>query len=227
MTQHTEELLAAIGDELTTVQEVLKKKPWCTTMMEELESIKENETWSLVHLPSGHKAISLKWVFKLKHDEQGRVVKHKARLVTNGYVQRQGVDSEEVFVLVAQMESVRVTLTVVSHHGWTMHHMDVKSTFLNGDLAEEVYVQQPPGFTVNDGRGRSYGCTRLSMDWGRHQEWNFMLDRVLHELSFLRCKLEHGLYTRVMKKIRVVVGVYVDDLIIMGESEKEVQVFKE
>jgi hypothetical protein len=69
-----------------------------------------------------------------------------------------------VFVLVAQMESVRVTLTVVSHHGWTMHHMDVKSTFLNGDLAEEVYVQQPPGFTVNDGRGRSYGCTRLSMD---------------------------------------------------------------
>jgi hypothetical protein len=149
-TQLREEMLAAIGDEPATAEEALKIKAWHAAMMEELSSIKENKTWSLVDLPRGHKAISLKWVFKLKHDEQRRVVKHKARLIAKGYVQRQGVDFEEVFAPVARMESVRVMLAVVAHHGWTIHHMDVKSAFLNGDLAEEVYVHQPPGFVAKE-----------------------------------------------------------------------------
>jgi hypothetical protein len=123
-------------------------------MTEELESIKENETWSLVELPSVHKAIGLKWVFKLKHDEQGHVVKHKARLVTKGYVQCQGVDFEEVFAPVAQMESVRVMLTVAAHHGWTVHHMDSAPYGCNSRRGSQLM----------DRIGRSYGCTRLSMD---------------------------------------------------------------
>jgi hypothetical protein len=81
-----EELLAVIADESVSVDEALKRSAWRATMLEELCSIKENETWSLVELPRGHKAIGLKWVFKLKHDEQGQVVKYKARLVANGYV---------------------------------------------------------------------------------------------------------------------------------------------
>jgi hypothetical protein len=81
-----EELLTAIADEPVNVDEALKSGAWRATMLEELSSIKENETWSLVELPRGHKAIGLKWVFKLKHDEQGRVVKHKARLIAKGYV---------------------------------------------------------------------------------------------------------------------------------------------
>jgi hypothetical protein len=75
-------------------------------------------------------------------------VKHKARLITKGYIQQQGVDFEEVFAPVAHMESVRVMLAVAAHYGWTVHHMDVKSAFLNGDLVEEVYVDQPPGFVA-------------------------------------------------------------------------------
>jgi hypothetical protein len=78
-------------------------------------------------------------------------MKHKARLAAKGYVQRQGMDFEEVFASVARMELVRVMLAVAAHHGWTVHHMDVKSTFLNGDLAEKVYVHQPPRF-VAEGR---------------------------------------------------------------------------
>jgi hypothetical protein len=152
-TQHTEEVLAAIGDEPTTVEETLKIKPRHTTMVEELESIKENEMWYLVDLPKGHKEIGLKWVFKLKQDEQGCVVEHKARLVAKVYVQRHGVDFEEVFIPIAQMESMRVMFAVAAHYGWTVHHMDMKCTFLNRDVAEEVYVQQPPGFTI-DGQER-------------------------------------------------------------------------
>lgn len=95
-------------------------------------------------LPAGHRPIGLKWVFKLKKDAEGNVVKHKARLVAKGYVQKQGVDFEEAFAPVARLESVRMLLAIAAQEGWAVHHMDVKSAFLNGDLSEEVYVVQPP-----------------------------------------------------------------------------------
>jgi hypothetical protein len=147
-TQLREELLATIGDEPATAEEALKTEEWRAVMMEELGSIKENKTWSFVDLPRGQKAIGLKWVFKLKHDEHGDVVKHKARLVAKDYVQRQGIDFDEVFALVARMESVRVMIILTAHLSWSVHHMDMKSAFLNDDLGEEVYVSQPPGFIV-------------------------------------------------------------------------------
>ena len=117
-------------------------------MIEEMASIEHNQTWSLVDLQAGQRAIGLKWVFKIKKDEHRNITKHKARLVAKGYVQRQGIDYEEVFAPVARMESVRVLLAVAAHKSWSVHHMDVKSAFLNGDLAEKVYVQQPPGFVA-------------------------------------------------------------------------------
>ena len=115
-------------------------------MEAEMQSIEENKTWSLVDLPPGHKPIGLKWVFKVKRDEHSAIVKHKAPLVAKGYVQRPGIDFTEVFAPVARLESVRVLLAVAAHEGWEVHHMDVKSTFLNGELQEEVYVAQPAGF---------------------------------------------------------------------------------
>jgi hypothetical protein len=128
--QLREELLAMIRDEPATADGALKSKALRAAMVDELESIKENKTWSLVDLLRGHKAIGLKWVFNLKHDEYRDIVKHKARLVAKGYVQRQGVDFEEVFTLVARMESVRVLLILAAHNNWPMHHMDVKSAFV-------------------------------------------------------------------------------------------------
>jgi hypothetical protein len=145
-TQLTEQLLATIGDELSTMEEALVNKPWHTTMVEELGSIKENNTWSLVDLPSRLKPIDLNWVFKQKHEEHGEVLKYKARLVAKGYVQRQGIDFDEVFTPVARMESVSVILILATHLNWSVHHMVVKSTFLNGDLGEEVYRSQLLGF---------------------------------------------------------------------------------
>ena len=98
-------------------------------------------------LPRGHKAIGLKWVFKVKRDAAGEVVKHKARLVAKGYAQKQGVDYDEVFAPVARIETVRILFALAAQGDWEVHHMDVKSAFLNGDLQEEVYVHLPPGFT--------------------------------------------------------------------------------
>lgn len=116
-------------------------------MKAELESIAQNKTWEISDLPKDHRAIDLKWVFKLKKDPSGNVVKYKARLVAKGYAQIQEVDYDEVFAPIARMETVILLLALAAQGEWEVHQMDVKSAFLNGDLQEEVYVHQPPGFS--------------------------------------------------------------------------------
>lgn len=98
------------------------------------------------NLPIGQRDIGLKWVFKVKKNSDGDGVKHKARLVAKGYLQQQGIDFEEVFAPAAMMETVRLLVALAAQEGWRLHHMDVKSAFLNRDLEEEVYVSQPPVF---------------------------------------------------------------------------------
>jgi hypothetical protein len=83
----------------------------------------------------------VKWVSKVKRDEHWTVSKHKARLVVKGYVQRRGINYDEVFMPVARLDSVRLLIALTGHKGWKVHHMDVKSTILNGDLQGEVYVE--------------------------------------------------------------------------------------
>ena len=113
-------------------------------MLDEMTSIEASGTWELVEPPPRTWPIGLKWVYKAKKDASGIVTKHKARLVANGYVQRQGIDFDEVFAPVARLKFVRLLLAHAACEGWAVHHMDVKSAFLNGVLQEEVYVEQPP-----------------------------------------------------------------------------------
>jgi hypothetical protein len=102
----------------------------------------------MTDLPQGRKAIDLKWGFKVKRDEQGSVIRHKARFVVKGYAQRQGVDYEEVFAPVARLEAVKLLLALAAQQNWEVHHMYDKFAFLNGSLSEEVFVIQPPRFVV-------------------------------------------------------------------------------
>jgi hypothetical protein len=118
-----------------------------------MDAVEKNCIWKLVDIPRGHRAITLKWVFKLKRDEAGAIVKHKARLVARGFVQREGIDFDDAFGPVARMESVRL-LALAAQEGWRVHHMDVKLVFLNSDLKEEVYVHQPPGFVIPNKEGK-------------------------------------------------------------------------
>jgi hypothetical protein len=103
-------------------------------MVEEMTSIEENNTWSLVDLPPGRKPIEEKWVFKVKQDEHRTMSKHKACFVVKGYAQRHNIDYDEVFTPVARLDSVRLFIALATHEGWEVHHMDVKSMFLNDDL---------------------------------------------------------------------------------------------
>lgn len=125
-------------------------------MEAKLQSIEENNTWMLSDLPKNHQIIGLKWVFKVKRDLDGSIVKYKARLVAKGYAQKEGVDYEEVFTSVARMETVKVLLALAAHGNWEIYHMDVKSAFLNGALLEEVYVKQPPGFINKECAGKVF-----------------------------------------------------------------------
>jgi hypothetical protein len=224
----TEEFLAAINEEPSSADEALKVEEWRLVMLEEMASIEENKTWMLVTLPRGHHAIGLKWVFKLKYNEAGDIVKHKARLVAKGCVQQLGIDFDEVFAPIARMESKRLVLAVAAHHGWPVHQMDVKSAFLNGDLNEEVYITQPPGFIAE---GHEQKVLKLHKAlYGLRQApraWNAKLNTSLVQLGFSRCRSEHGMYTRVRSNSRLVVGVYIDDLLIVGECVKEIDQFKD
>jgi hypothetical protein len=105
-------------------------------MQSEMDAVEKNYTWELADLPRGHNAITLKWVSKLKRDEAGAIIKHKAHLVARGFVQREGIEFDDTFAPVARMESVRLLFTLAAQEGWRVHHMYVKSAFLNGDLKE-------------------------------------------------------------------------------------------
>ena len=218
--------LSVVG-EPKSVEEAMTELCWRQAMQAEMQAIENNKTWDVADLPAKQKAIGLKWVFKVKKDPEGNIVKHKARLVAKGYAQRQGVDFDEVFAPVARIETVRVLLALAAQGGWEVHHMDVKSTFLNGDLTETVFVQQPPGFIVGNGdkvlklRKALYGPNQAP------RAWNSKLDKELVALGFVRSKLEHAVYKRSNKNSFLIVGVYVDDLIISGPNADDITQFKQ
>ena len=117
-------------------------------MNEEMISIKKNQTWKLVDLPKEKKTVGLKWVFKIKYNKYGIIQKHKARIVAKGYSQQPEVDFTETFAPVARMETIRIVLALYAHLQLQVFQLNVKSTFFNGELQQEVYVQQPPGYEL-------------------------------------------------------------------------------
>jgi hypothetical protein len=118
-------------------------------MQEELNNFKRNEVWSLVERPRQN-IVGTKWVLCNIQDEHGVVTRNKARLVAKGYSQVKGLDFDETFAPVVRLESIRMLLAYVTHHGFKLYQMDVKSAFLNGPIKEEVYVEQSPSFKSED-----------------------------------------------------------------------------
>lgn len=222
-----EELFLMGIDEPVCFEQAITADVWKVAMETELNSIEKNKTWILTTLPKGHKAIDLKWVFKEKRDQNGEVTKHKARLVAKGYVQRQGVDFDEVFAPVTRLETVRLLLALAAKNHWEVHHLDVKSAFLNGTLLEEVYVRQPKGFVKPGQEDKVYRL--LKALYGLRQApraWYSRLNQYLLQLGFVKCPFEHAVYTKKYGADSLVVGVYVDDLIVTGTSLPDILKFK-
>ena len=125
------------------------KEKWKKAMDEEMQSLVKNHTWKLARLPKGKKAIGCKWVYAQKKGFPSKNdVRYKARLVAKGYAQKEGIDYNEVFSPVVKHSSIRILLALVAQFDMELVQMDVKTTFLHGDLEEEIYITQPDGFKV-------------------------------------------------------------------------------
>jgi hypothetical protein len=132
--------------ELKKIEKALKDVDWVNTMHEELNNFERNQVWELVERPKDHNVIRTKWVFRNKQDQDGIVVRNKARLVAQGYTQVEGLNYGEIYALVARLEAIRMLLAYACAHNMKLYQMDVKSAFLNGYVNELVYIEQLPGF---------------------------------------------------------------------------------
>lgn len=127
-------------------QDAIKKSKCQKVIDEEIAAIERNITWELTDLPREHKTIGVKWVYKIKLNENGEVDKYKARLVAKGYKQEFGVGYREVFALVARHDTIRLMIALAAWNSWPIFQMDVTSSFLNSDLQEQVFIDQPPRY---------------------------------------------------------------------------------
>ncbi|KAM0988113.1 hypothetical protein ACFX13_012331 [Malus domestica] len=121
---------------------------WKEAIKSEMESIMENNTWELVDLPPGSKPIGHKWILKKKLKADGTIDKFKARLVAKGYRQKEGLGYFDTYSPVSRITSIRTLIAIAAVYNFDIHQMNVKTTFLNGELDEEIYMEQPEGFVL-------------------------------------------------------------------------------
>ncbi|KAK8914629.1 hypothetical protein KSP39_PZI023850 [Platanthera zijinensis] len=221
--------IAAIVIEPTNYKEAVKEELWRAAMEEELHVINKNKTWELAELPAHKTAIGLKWLFKIKHKEDGSVLKYKARLVAKGYAQKPDSDYFETFAPVARFESIRMLLALAAENNYHVYQLDVKSAFLNGEIKEEIYVQQPEGFVVPNESSKVYKLKKAL--YGLKQSpraWNSKIDASLLRLGFTKTDYEPALYIRhTQDGLYISLCIYVDDLLITGSDAIGIATIKE
>ena len=171
--------------------------------------------------PRDRSIVGTKWVLKNKMDENGVIIRNKARLVAKGYSQQEGIDYEETFAPVARLEAIRIFLAFAAHSNFRVYQMDVKSAFLNGELEEEVYVQQPPGF--EDSIHPNFVYKLLKALYGLKQApraWYDTLSQFLLENQFIRGTIDKTLFYKQHGNDIILVQIYVDDIIFGSTDEK-------
>jgi hypothetical protein len=217
-----------LDEEPTTFEEVVQKKQWKTAMIEEHQSTMKNDVWEIVPRPKEKSVVTSKWVYKIKHATYRSVDKYKARFVARGFSQKEGEDYEETFTPVARYTSIRSIISLATSMGWNLHQMDVKTTFLNGAIKEEVYIEQPQGFEVHS---RDTHVFRLNKSlYGLKQTpraWYARMDNYLTRLGFSKIHADPNLYYKFVDSAPVILLLYVDDLFIKGEESLIIQCKKE
>jgi len=183
-------------------------------MQEELNQFQRNHVWDLVPKPQQKNMIGTTWVFINKLNEQGEVIRNKARLVARGYSQQEGIHYTDTFAPVARLDAIRLLLSYAVNHGLILYQMDVKSAFLNGVIEEELFVKQPLGFEdlkypdhIYKLKKSLYGLKQAS------RAWYDRLSNFLIKNDFKRGQVDTTLFRRTLEKDILVVQIYVDDII--------------
>lgn len=199
-----------------------REKLWHAAAEEENESLNNHQVWKLTDFPPGRKAITYKWIFKGKTDSEGNVHTYKARLVARGFSQRYGEDYDETFAPVVRHETIRVLLVIAAQRRLHVRHLDVKSAYLNGELNEEIFMEQPEGFVKPDSENKVLKLKKSL--YGLKQSarvWNKRATEILVEIGFINGKADQCLYSRQEKNgSTTYILLYVDDLLVAGESEE-------
>jgi hypothetical protein len=201
----------------TCFEEAIVRKPWRDSMVEEYASIIKNNVWEIVPKPLNKSIVSSKWIYKIKHAADGSIDKHKARFVARGFSQKEGVDYEETFTPVAQYTSIRTIISIATQMGWRIHQMDVKTAFLNGNIEEEVYLEQPRGFEVHN--RASHVCLLKKALYGLKQApraWYSRIDSYLQSIGFIKSDVDPNLYLLMKGEDILILVLYVDDLFLTG-----------
>ncbi|GJU52471.1 putative ribonuclease H-like domain-containing protein [Tanacetum coccineum] len=199
---------------------------WFEAMQNEIHEFDRLEVWVLVPKPKGVMIIALKWIYKVKLDEYGDVLKNKARLVAKGYRQEEGIDFEESFAPVARIEAIRIFIANAATKNMIIYQMDVKTAFLNGDLQEEVFVSQPEGFEDPDNPTHMYRLKKAL--YGLKQApraWYDTLSKFLMSNNFFKGAVDPMLFTRKSGKHILLVQIYVDDIIFASIDHNACNIF--
>ncbi|GJS10704.1 retrovirus-related pol polyprotein from transposon TNT 1-94 [Tanacetum coccineum] len=221
---HEQALFCYYDAFLTSVEpknykDALTQACWIEAMQEELHEFERLEVWELVPPPDKAFVITLKWIYKVKLDELGGILKNKARLVARGYRQEEGIDFEESFAPVARLEAIRIFLAFAAHMNMVVYQMDVKTAFLNGNLREEVYVSQPDRFVDPDKPNYVYKLKKAL--YGLKQApraWYDMLSSFLISNDFSKGSVDPTLFIRREGKELLLVQIYVDDIIFAAST---------
>ena len=210
------------GDDPSTYEQAMTdvdSMRWLEAMQAEMDSMYSNQVWTLVDLPDGFRPIGCKWIYKRKIGPDGKVDTYKARLVAKGYSQKEGIDYEETFSPVAMIKSIRILLAMAAYLDYEIWQMDVKTAFLNGFLKEDIYMEQPRGFTseadshkVCKLRKSIYGLKQAS------RSWNLRFDEVVRNYGFVKNEDEPCVYRKSSGSIISFLVLYVDDILLIGND---------
>nr|GFB14656.1 retrovirus-related Pol polyprotein from transposon TNT 1-94 [Tanacetum cinerariifolium] len=202
-----------------TYKEALTQACWIEAIQEELNEFECLEVWELVPRPDKVMVITLKWIYKVKLDELGGILKNKARLVARGYRQEEGIDFEESFALVARLEAIRIFLAYDAQKNMVVYQMDVNTAFLNGNLQEEVYVSQSNGFVDPDNPNYVYKLKKAL--YGLKQSpraWYDMLSSFLLSQDFSKGSVDLTLFIKRNDNDLLLVQIYIDDIIFAAST---------
>ncbi|KAJ8492114.1 hypothetical protein OPV22_013835 [Ensete ventricosum] len=198
-----------------------QKKKWFIAMQEEMDSLQKNRTYDLVQLLEGSKALKNKCVFRLKTQEYCSQPKleEQARLVVKGFGQKKGIDFEEIFSPIVKMSSIRVALGIAANLDLEIEQLDVKRTFLHGDLEEKIYMEQPEGFKVKC--KENLVCKLKKSLYGLKlapRQWYKKFDSFMIENEYKRIALDHCVYIKRFGENFIILLLYVDDMLILGKD---------
>ena len=207
---------------------------WKQAMQDEYNALMGNKTWELEPLPPGTRKLPVKWVFKRKRDAAGNIERYKARLVVLGCRQRAGVDYQEIYAPVGKHATLRTLLAVVAARDLELHQLDVANAFLNGELEEDVWIEQPPGYKSKG--DENLACHLRKTLYGLKQSpraWYLNLRKELEKIGFTASEADPGLFVHRKDGACTYVLIHVDDILIAGsldgvQSVKDLlaQVFK-